>query len=305
MNNSFFAGSETFVAVVRHGSITAAAKALRLSKAAVSQRLSLFEESLGLALLQRTTRAHRLTMAGERVFDACVDAIDAVDEARTRLMLDARDVGGRLAIAGPSTFLSRVLVPVIAAFQQRYPKVDVALRGADWALDFAAEDIDIGFRIGPVKSRQLVYDELFTSTRVLCATRKFVERCPHRLRTPKDLERAQCVIHVPSGRVWHLQNSRSSQEESVTPTQTTTVDTIELALSLVDQDGGIALLPEFLVRQQLEAGPLTRVLAGWVSPAQPVHLVCSRARAFAPQVVAFRSFLATDPWTFDPQTYAE
>ena len=302
MNNAFFAGSEAFVAVVRHGSVTAGAEALKLSKAAVSQRLSDFEESLGLTLLERTTRAQRLTTAGERVFAACADAVDAVGEARSQLLVDAKDVRGRLAIAGPSTFLSLAVVPAIPGFQQQYPHIDVALCGADWAVDFAAEDIDIGFRIGSTKSRQLVYyNDLYTTRRVLCASKTFLAHSPRRLRTAKDLERTRCIIHKPSGGMWPLRNRRSSRVEKVTPTHTTAVDTMELAVSLAEEGGGVVLLPHYLLLQPLEAGRLTRVLDDWETAAQPIHLVSRRARAFTAPVVAFRRYVAENPRAFDPR----
>ena len=270
----------------------------------MSQRLSDFEESLGLTLLERTTRAQRLTTAGERVFAACADAVDAVGEARSQLLVDTKDVRGRLAIAGPSTFLALAVTPAIPGFQQQYPHVDVALCGADWTVDFATEDIDIGFRIGSTKSRQLVYDDLYTTRRVLCASKTFLARSPRHLRTAKDLERSRCIIHKPSGGVWPLRNRRSSRAEKITPAPTTTVDTMELAVSLAEQGGGIALLPHYLLLQPFDEGRLTRVLDGWETAAQPIHLVSRRARAFAPPVVAFRRYVAENPRAFDPRLRA-
>lgn len=287
MNNQFFSWAEAFVAIVRAGSITAAAGALKVSKANISQRLTAFERDLGLVLLRRTTRSSELTPAGERILNACVRAVDGVERARALLVSEDTDVAGRIGITGPSEFLARVVVPQLKEFGQCHPRVEFALRGSDSPLNFSEEDIDIGFQIGLKETDALDDRLLFSTRRLLCASPSYLATLAKRLVHPKDLIQACCILHQSGARHWDLENG-SSQNHQFTPTSRLLVDSMEMAQSAAIHGNGVALLPYFLSKESIETGKIERVLPNWASPPLLVKIACRIGSSFKPQVVAFQ-----------------
>ncbi len=137
-----------FLAVARFGSIRAAAEELGLNQSTVNRRLEVLEHALKLQLFDATTRGHVLTTQGQALVDAAAPMqvqADAVVQAATLL---ARQSGGVLKLtAAPAVFRS-FLEPVMAAFLQQHPGVNLSYDESEHTLDLFAGEADIAMRAG-------------------------------------------------------------------------------------------------------------------------------------------------------------
>jgi DNA-binding transcriptional LysR family regulator len=169
-------GIEAFVSVAEAGSISEAARKLRLSKSVVSERLSELERSLGTRLLQRTTRKLSLTEDGAafharaaRIMREVVDATADIEERRGTL-------SGPLRISAPVTFGRMHLGPALYPFLQKHPKISCTLDLDDRRVDAAADGYDAVIRHGAIDESRLMVWRLAKSQRLLVASPDYLSR---------------------------------------------------------------------------------------------------------------------------------
>ena len=157
-----------FAEVVAAGSLTAAARQLGMTPSAVSQHLRQLEESLGLALLHRSTRRLTLTEAGERYHTGCAAMVAAARSADQALARLRDEPEGELRLAAPIGFgglLATALAPLRA-----HPKLALHLLLDDAVIDLIAARVDIALRVGALADSTLVARKLGSMKRQLCAS---------------------------------------------------------------------------------------------------------------------------------------
>lgn len=294
MNNRFFPLAANFVMVQRCGSITAAAAEMRLSKSLVSQRLSEFEEMLGLKLLTRTTRRISLTTAGERVLASCSPLVDQAATAETELGLGLtpdQPAEGQVRISGANSYLTRIITPLLPKLLQQHPGIRPVLVGSDQPVDLAAEDIDIGIRIGPVAPQPGARIALEPLERYICAAPGLIPN-PGDIRCPADLAGLPTVLRRQEKPAWHLQRNQERITHIVAD-PCLSVSTIELAHAAVREGLGICLMADVIVEEDLRSGRLIRLLPGWQVTPIPVTMIC-RSGGRPGAVAAARSFLTAE-----------
>lgn len=124
----------TFVALVEHGSFSAAARAMGLSQPAVTMQIQALETDLGVTLVNRKYRELELTEAGRALLPFAERALSELDEARAKVERLSATVSGRLVMAASTTPGQYVLPKLLGAFLSKYPQVGVSLQVADTAL---------------------------------------------------------------------------------------------------------------------------------------------------------------------------
>src|SRR5215470_1418930 len=137
------AGMRAFVKVVEHGSFSDAARALRLSRSAVSKHVIELEQELGVQLLNRTTRSAAPTENGRAYYERAVAILAELEEADlavTRLQAEPR---GMLRINAPMSFGTLHVGPAIAAFMEKYPELQIQLTLSDEQIDVVQEGFDV------------------------------------------------------------------------------------------------------------------------------------------------------------------
>ncbi len=224
MNDNFYSNARAFVATIRAGTMTAAAHELKTTKSGVSQKVSHLETDLGLKLLDRSGRSVNATAAGQRIFDICAPMIDAALEAEARLGEGfGETLSGRVAISGPNSFLTSVIMPIVAKFTPEHPDVRIEIKASDWNVDFAAADIDLGFRIGETPKGRFIMKRLMTAKRQLCASADLLKRHPA-IDCPLGLADVPCVLRhqearswrfIGTGKVWWRPLSRSGHSSPI------------------------------------------------------------------------------------------
>ncbi|MFV3129108.1 LysR family transcriptional regulator [Niveispirillum sp. KHB5.9] len=246
-------GIVAFVAVADRGSINEAARHLRLSKSAISERLTELERALGASLLQRNSRQLALTEDGltflERARRIVVEANEAADELAQR----RGEVSGPLRIAGPRGFGDQHLGAALYGFMARYPDVAVTADFDD-RISEAAGGYDAVIRIMAGELPKLAVQPLTTSRRTLVAAPAYLEQYG-RPTSIDDLTRHKAIHYMERGPDdWAFKSENELLIARVAPRLrvTSCMAMREAAIAGL----GIAMLPTFHTHKALKAGAL-------------------------------------------------
>src|SRR5262245_23241556 len=136
----------TFVEVVRQRSLSAAARSLGLPKSTISRRLMRLERSLRSKLLERSARTVTLTNAGREFYASVVFAVDALGAAVAALEQSSQEPRGHVRITAPPDLGRMLLSPMLGAFLQRQPEINLHVRYSNEVLDLVAEGLDLAVR---------------------------------------------------------------------------------------------------------------------------------------------------------------
>jgi len=300
----------TFVRIVDGKTLSAAARAQRISLPAVSRQLRSLEAELGAPLIVRSTRRLHVTDAGRQWYAHCVRILRELEEARATVG-STRSVRGTVVVSASLTFGSVLIVPRLAGVAARYPHLVVDLRLDDRLVDLVAEGVDVAVRAGspPPDSTAFVAHPLFAMHRILVAAPRLL-RAHGVPREPSHLVRYPCLVQVtPAGAVVRWLLRRTDRETNDRPDDAgsdaavdETVDVhgpvrsnAPIALRDLAVDGaGIGYLPDWLVANDLACGRLRRVLPSWASPAIMAWAFHRAELRGAPRVRAFVDALSRD-----------
>src|SRR5580658_3760788 len=149
-----------FLAVARHRSFSGAARQLGVSTSAVSQAVKQLEDQLRVALLTRTTRAVAPTEAGTRLLETAGPAMKQALDAMVEVSAKPGEVVGRLKISVGRSAVPLVITPVLRAFRERHPRIEVEIVVEERLVDVVAEGYDAGVRLAEAIERDMVQTRL-------------------------------------------------------------------------------------------------------------------------------------------------
>jgi DNA-binding transcriptional LysR family regulator len=262
-----------FVALVRAGSFTAAAKQLGTTKAMVSQQLAKLEEELGVTLLVRSTRRMSLTDAGERFHEDCARVLDDAEAAIARLG-ECRDTPmGVLRVAAAGDHGPAVVAPALAAYAERYPQVTVELVVSDTMVDLIAERFDLSIRLGWLRDSRLRAAKLGSFGQRLVAAPSYLER--HGTPTTPDalaMHRWVSLTVLASPTRWTFFDAKGA-EHPVQMRSVASANSTLAAHGFVSAGMGISVLPDYVVADDLAEGRLVPLLPEFRLPEGGIHAV--------------------------------
>ena len=279
---------QVLAAVRRKGGFAAAARALGVTRAAVSRSIAQLEARLGTRLARRTTRRVVLTEEAVALVDRCEPAVAAVDAAldAAREPADRGALRGRVRLAGSSAFGRDVLVPIVLAFRAEHPDVHVELSLGEALEDLVERPIDVTVRLGALPETSLVARRVGTLPLVVAARRSLVLRHGEP-REPADLARLPRVgYRVPgSGALLPWPFTIGGRQHLIAPEGCVLEsDSVDAVAAMVRAGAGVALVPRHVIAHDLDAGRLVELLPGRVGAGPQVH-VCYAARALMPRRV--------------------
>lgn len=138
----------TFIRTAELGSLRKAAQTQGLTPQAASKALAQLEQHLGVRLFHRTTRSISLTEEGQRFLESAQPALQGLQHALQAARRTKDEVAGPLRIVGPRTALRPVIAPVLKAFGERYPAVELDVQLDDGIGNWVESRVDVGFRLG-------------------------------------------------------------------------------------------------------------------------------------------------------------
>jgi DNA-binding transcriptional LysR family regulator len=262
----------TFTTAVRTGSFAGAARVLGITPAMVGRRIQSLEARYGARLIERTTRAQRLTEAGEAFLLRAEAVLDAASELEDSMSAAPGQLEGRIRMTGPATLGVYSLARIVARFQAANPAVTVEMILADRRMDLIADGFDFAVRIAELQSSSMIAKRVGTYRLMLVASPAYVARhgAPD---SPAELSTASCLLNLnmtPRNR-WPF--TRDGVHQIAEVEGGLQIDNGEALLVATLEGAGIAYMPTDLVRADLEAGRLVPILPEWDKLTLPIHIV--------------------------------
>lgn len=295
----------SLVAVVEHGSFSAAAKRLDTAKSAVSRRITDLEARLGVRLLNRTTRRLGLTEPGRVLYERAVRILADWEEAEQLVSAESSRLSGPMKISTPLGFGLRYLGPVVAEFARANPDVRLEVDLSDREVDLVDEGFDMAIRIGKLADSSLVAKRLTTIDMVCAASPTYLaER--GRPANPEELRDHKSLRYTLAkwGSTWRFkdQNGRMRQVRMKTALAANNGDHI---LQACTAGLGVALLPIFVAHEAIRAGHLEIILADYRVDSVGMFLVYPPGRYLSRRVRVFSEhmvehFQEKAPWSDCP-----
>jgi LysR family transcriptional regulator for bpeEF and oprC len=282
-----------FLAVVRSGSFSGAAKGLALPKATVSRRVAELERRLATLLLERTTRSVRLTDAGRDYAEHAAAALAALDDATARIHPKAGPVTprGRLRVTAPIEYGVCVLSPLLADFVAAEPRIELDLDLTGRQVDLVHEGFDLALRVGSVPDSTLTATRLGRIAYGLYASPAYLaaQGAPgyvHELAERPALQ----FTGSDAAPLWQLTDGRQEMRVPIAPRLRSNSHWVLRDAALAGL--GVAFCAELVAEPEVAAGRLTRLFPEFGAPEIPVHAVFPSQRFLAPKVRACLDFLA-------------
>lgn len=281
---------QALVSVIDSGSFTKAATRVGLPKSALSRRVTRLEQSLGVRLLQRTTRSLSLTEAGAEYHRRATLALGQLSEASDVAVEANQDPAGLIRITGPVDVGTSFLAPALVDFVKLYPKVFIEVDLTPRFVDLVAEGFDLAVRAGKMRDSSLVARTLGKSRGLLVASPDYIARRGH----PKDvadLVNHDCILFRPvnGAQTWVLEGPEG--EVRVTVRGALAGSDFPFIRSAALAGAGIALVPLGAIYEDLMAGRLVGVLVPYEGLSGAIHLVYPSARYLPLRVAKLRDFL--------------
>ncbi|MBF0185230.1 MAG: LysR family transcriptional regulator [Magnetococcales bacterium] len=282
---------QTFIRVAEEGSFSAAARRLGISKALVSKQIGQLEESLQTRLLQRTTRQVQLTLEGAQHLESCRRILHDLQEAEEALAAMRREPSGLLRISAPISFAHRHLAPVLSDFLSMYPRIRIDLSVNDRHVDLIEEGFDMAVRIGQLADPSLIARRLAPIRLVLCAAPHYLQQ--HGQPSHVDqLRHHSCLVYALTRTVatqWQPFDPEYFANHPLNRLRVNNGDTIRIAAL---QGLGLAILPSFLIAEDLQAGHLIALLPEHPLPETALHAVYPQQKHLSLKVRACIDLLA-------------
>lgn len=255
-----------FHAVAEAGSFAGAARRLGMSASAVTRAVAELEDHLGVQLFLRTTRKVSLSGAGEEYLHRTLAAANALAEADDMVRRQQEGLSGTLRISCPLSFGTRFLPGIVAGFREQYPQIALQMQLTDRFVDITAGDYDMALRIsGPPTDKSTIWRKICAVPRHLFAAPDYLKDAPP-LRDPEDLAAHKCLVYSSQadGELWHF--SKGDRSVPLRVRSMFGCNNGDLLGALAARGEGIALLPDFILDQQLARGEVVPVLPDWETP---------------------------------------
>lgn len=286
-----------FIRVVETGSFTAAADSLNVQKSTISRRIAQLEDTLGIRLIQRTTRKLKLTPEGEELFNRAQPLVDDLEAVQDDISASKTELRGRLRLTMPTEIGVFMMNEVITSFMQTYPKLEVDVELSTRTVDLIEEGVDLALRLGPLPNSSLIARHIAGLHRGLFATPEYLEQ--HGMpKTPDDLAHHQCISLLKP--FDHLRFTNWNDNEPVTMGGRLRTNSMSFVREMILQGMGIGRLPEVFCGELVKTGRIVRVLDAFTLDPLEINALYASRRNLNPRVRAFLDHMSErlrdHPW---------
>lgn len=282
---------EAFLAVVEQGGLTAAARHLRRTLQSVSRSLAALEQGVGVELVRRTTRRSSPTEAGLAFYRRVKPAVAEIREARLEAADRGAEPSGLLRVGAPVLFAPAYVVPVVAEFMKRHPRVEVELVLSDRFADLAGDGIDLAVRIGDLPDSELKARRLGALRRVVFGAPDYFAK-HGRPEHPDDLRRHQCIVRTIDREPGRWQFQVEGRPRTVQVAGAFRADTMPAIYAAVTHGLGLGFSPLWQIRDLVDQGRVELVLTEFEPPPVAIHAVWPATRLPLAKTRNFAEFLA-------------
>ena len=242
-----------FLRVAALGGLSAAARDLSMSPASASARLAKLEDTLGIRLFNRTTRAVTLTPDGAQLLPYAQQSLETLDNGLGVVRGEGRQAKGVLRMTLPGSFGRMHVIPLLAAFQAEHPLIHLDLRLSDEILDLVEGAYDLAVRNAPLSDSSLFARKLVSDRRLLVASPSYLERhgAPS---SPSDLSEHCCLV-LGDHRRWKFESG-----QVVTVPTCHRVNDGEALRAMVEVGMGIGIASVWNAHESMKSGCLVDIM---------------------------------------------
>lgn len=247
-----------FALVARNASFTIAAQRMGRSARLVSKYVADLEESLGVQLLNRTTRSVSLTEIGTTYLAMCEPLLDGFEELEETVRHQQTSLRGVIRISAPTGFGSIRLAPSLADFADTHPEVEIELRLSDRRVSIIEESLDLAIRIGPMRDSSLKVRQLGPMPLVVCASPAYLDKVGTPSH-PQALTTHECILdgNMSEPTVWRF--NLDNREAAVQVHGRFSANAPAASARLAASGLGIARCPAYTVFEALRSGELVEL----------------------------------------------
>src|ERR1700751_3876234 len=267
-----FEGLAIFAKVVEIRSFAGAAAELKISKATVSKAVSRIEARLRTRLINRTSRRFALTDAGRQLVGRAAHILAAGEAAEDAALAQATVPRGPVRLAAPMSFGVLNIAPLLPEFLATYPEVSIDLHLSDARVDLIGEGFDAAIRIAVLPDSSLVARRLCDMPQYLVGSPAYLNQ-HGRPKHPLHLAQHRCIgySYTAKSETWRF--TKDGRSATVRPSGPLRVNNGDGMMPALIAGVGLGILPEFILRDAVDAGRLERLLADWSPPSGAVYWV--------------------------------
>ncbi|OQS40816.1 LysR family transcriptional regulator [Chromobacterium haemolyticum] len=289
-----------FAKVAECGSFARAAAELTLSQATVSKAITRLEARMKTMLFHRTSRRITLTEAGHAALERASRILAEGEAVEADIAEQSTSLRGAVRVTAPMSFGLSHLAPLLPEFMARHPDVELDFHFSDEQVDLVAKRLDVALRIASLADSSLL-------ARRLCAVRILLVGSPAyfarygRPRHPRELaeHRALLYSNAPGGQFWRFRHADEGEFALEMPSPLR-VNNAEALTPALRAGLGLALQPEFLAWQDVQAGELETVMMDWQVDPIALYILTPPGRSRPARVQALIDYLAARlavaPW---------
>jgi len=293
-----------FLEVARRNSFAGAAQHFGVSRATCTKQVAWLERSLGVKLLNRTTKQLGLTPAGLQVLENGTDLLQRYDDLRESVHDLSHDVAGVVRVGVPPAFGTQRLLPVIGGFHERYPDVQIALSLLTVRKQetFVEQGLDVGIIIVPVlKDASFIAIPLAEAHQALVASPAYLAaQAP--IRHPRDLQHCKCLVNWNKSPTATWNFTGPEGPVSVRVQGPLRSDFGEALKEAAMAGMGISMHPYYMIADEIERGDLQVVLPEYVPSGLDVYAIYSSRKNLPMRVQVFLEFLKE--WARTPKSWS-
>ena len=264
---------EMYIKVVELKSFSEAAKALNRTPSAISKQIHLLEESLGVQLFIRTTRALTITSAGQLYYKRCSDISKKIDNAKTELMDFANEPIGTLNVTWPNVLSSSIIIRQLGGFTKAYPNIKLNVEVTNEHLDLLQNNIDFAFRAtgeGQLKDSNLIGIKLSYIQPIFCASSEIIsENRPPK--TMEDILSLPLVIPTYFSFIQGFKKAFPGMKDFDENKHHKASD-ITALYNMIKAGFGVGYIGRHIVEKDIQEGTLVD-LTGEILPKLPIYLI--------------------------------
>lgn len=280
-----------FLAVVESGSFTLAAERLGIPKANVSRKVSKLEQRLNVVLLERSTRSQRLTEAGASYLGHCKSIHEHIDLAEAEVSEMLNEVKGNLKVGTSISVGQQILQPVLSQFLHQFPKLNVELNLINKRVNIIEEGFDVLIRVGKLNDSSLIAKKLGVVTRKIFVNPQYFSNKP----IPQNIdELTECdwlMMNIPNSDN-KIKLSSIDETHTLSTQPRYLVDDFLMLKQSIKDGLGIAVLPEYMCKAEVERGELINIMSQWSMESIEMYALYPQYRGKIPKVREFLSFIS-------------
>jgi DNA-binding transcriptional LysR family regulator len=282
-----------FNCVVDTGSISAASRIFDVQPSSISRQLTVLEDELGIRLLNKTTRSTGLTEAGYKYYEYSQRIVAEFDAAKKAVNDLQEKPKGKLKISMTVGFGESVILPLMNKFMVLYPDIEPQLELTERVVDLVEENIDVAIRSGRLPDSSMVAKHLALNNFLLCASPDYLTRNGTPAH-PDDLVTHQCIRYSFSR--WQDWFIMGEQRSKLAINHAISINSVNGQKQLLLNGTGLALIPFWAVKNELEKGSLIHVMKDYVlSPYEELsstYAIYLKRDMVSPKTRAFLDFLS-------------